>query len=50
MALAENDADKLNGLKNISLYEYFALMNAKAREQEKQSKMNAGNKGKISRG
>ena len=45
LALAENDVDGLNGIKNISLYEYFALMNAKAREQEQKSKAHAGNKG-----
>ena len=45
--VAENDVEKLNGIKIISLYEYFALLNVSIREQEKQSKMNAGNKGKI---
>lgn len=40
MALVDGDADKLNSLKYTTIYDYFALLNYKAREHQKQARQN----------
>jgi len=39
MVLCSGEADKMNGVKYLTLYEYFALLNNKAKEHKKQPNM-----------